>query len=406
MTALPRGTVTFLFSDIEGSTRLLTELGPLYETILDDQRRLLTEAVEDAGGHIVDRSGDAMFAAFERAQAAVAAAIAAQRAVGEHEWPAGAELRLRMGLHSGEPSVTGEGFVGLSVHKAARICAAGHGGQVLLSSTTCELAQDGLPPDVVLFDLGEHHLKDFSKPERITQLVIGSLPAVLTPIRTVEAQPDETAFAGQEEEVAAASEPAFATDVSPGAAAETRSGRQLVDRLIGWREGRWSRRGQRSSMEAAGMHLYAASRIAPDDALRTQTARLGGAVSKLARAVDDADKLLGARDRKALARRLAESYAAPLSEHAVETAEVLVHQISALDALADRRHEFNLASGELEPRLRAIPDQIFKARLDHATPPELSEKVTDLLVRIELLEASLANACSSVVAPQQAMHGR
>jgi class 3 adenylate cyclase len=146
--------VTFLFSDIEGSTRLLHELGPQYETLLDDQRRLLGEAIDAANGRVVDLSGDAVFAVFERAQDACAAAVNAQRAIAAHTWPEDVLPRLRMGLHTGEPSVTNERFVGLSVHKAARICAAGHGGQVLISAATRQLVQDGLPPDVALLDLG------------------------------------------------------------------------------------------------------------------------------------------------------------------------------------------------------------------------------------------------------------
>ncbi len=400
MATLPRGTVTFLFSDIEGSTRLLTDLGRAYETVLDDERRLLAETVEGVGGHIVDRAGDAIFAVFERAQDAIAAAVAAQRAIAAHAWPAGVELRLRMGLHSGEPLVTGDGFVGLSVHKAARICAAGHGGQVLMSSTTRELAEDGLPEDVVLLDLGDHMLKDFDRPERLTQVVIGSLQAVLQPIRTVDAQPEETPFAGQEEELAVASQAAIATDAPPVPAPAAPGGHQLVDRLMGWRETRSSRsrRGQRSAMEAAGMRLYASSRIAPSDELRTQMGKLGGAVAKLARIVSECDKLLADCDRKALSRGLADSYDAPVSERAVKAAGLLTRQIEAVDVLAERLREFDRASRKLEPRLAALSDRAFQARVDHSVPPELAEDVKELLEQIELLDGSLGEARETVAA--------
>ena len=397
MATLPRGTVTFLFSDIEGSTRLLTDLGRAYETVLDDERRLLTETVEDVG-HIVDRAGDAIFAAFERAQDALAAAVAAQRAIAAHAWPAGVELRLRMGLHSGEPLVTGDGFVGLSVHKAARICAAGHGGQVLMSSTTRELAEDGLPEDVVLLDLGDHLLKDFDRPERITQVVIGSLQAVLQPIRTVDAQPEETPFAGREQELVVASQAAIAIDAPPVPAPVAPGGHQLVDRLRGWRRSSRSRRGRRLAMEAAGMRLYASSRIAPSDELRTQMAKLGGAVAKLARIVGECDKLLAECDREALSRGLGDAYDAPVSERAVKSAELLTRQLEAVDVLAERLREFDHASRKLEPRLAAFPDRVFQARVDHAVPPDLAEDVKELLEQIELLDGSLGEARETVAA--------
>src|SRR5919108_2063183 len=160
MVELPSGTVTFLFTDIEGSTRLLRELGDAYEHVLTEHRQLLSAFFEEAGGQVVDMQGDAFFVAFRRAKDAVEAAVAAQRALAEHRWPAGGEPRVRMGIDTGEPSVVDEGFVGLPVHRAARICAAGHGGQILLSRTTRGLVEDALPRDVRLLDVGEHRLKD------------------------------------------------------------------------------------------------------------------------------------------------------------------------------------------------------------------------------------------------------
>src|ERR671936_1452122 len=157
--ALPGGTVTFLFTDIEGSTRLLQRLGERYAAVLEDHRRLLRAAIEGCGGHEVDTQGDACFVAFPRAVDAVEAAVAAQRAVAGHAWPEGAALRVRMALHTGEPTLAAGGYVGLDVHRAARLCAAGHGGQVLLSQPTRELVAQDLPAGVSLLDLGEHRLK-------------------------------------------------------------------------------------------------------------------------------------------------------------------------------------------------------------------------------------------------------
>jgi YVTN family beta-propeller protein len=181
---LPSGTVTFLFSDIEGSTRLLRMLGDSYRDVLEQHQRLLRKTFEDSNGQEIDTQGDSFFVAFARARDAVAAAVAAQRALASHQWPPGAELRVRIGLHTGEPTL-GEGrYVGLGVHRAARIMAAGHGGQVLLSNTTRELVEDELPEDVRLRDLGDQRLKDLDRPERIFQLEIDALPKDFPPLRT------------------------------------------------------------------------------------------------------------------------------------------------------------------------------------------------------------------------------
>src|SRR5919198_5769234 len=196
----PTGTVTFLFTDIEGSTRLLQQLRDRYGELLSTHARLLREAIEQFNGHEIDTQGDAFFAAFARARDAVAAAVAAQRALAAEPWPDGTAVRVRMGLHTGEPLVGGERYVGMGVHRGARICAAGHGGQVLLSNTTRELVEDELPDDVRLRDLGEHELKDLKRPERIFQLEVEGLPVTFPPLRTAK----ESAFEGREGELARA----------------------------------------------------------------------------------------------------------------------------------------------------------------------------------------------------------
>ena len=128
MASLPTGTVTFLFTDIEGSTRLLQELGDRYADVLGEHRRLLRGALQERGGQEVDSQGDAFFVAFQRAKDAVAAAVAAQQAVRQAPWPEGTTIRLRMGIHTGEPLRSAGGYVAMDVHRAARICDAGHGG--------------------------------------------------------------------------------------------------------------------------------------------------------------------------------------------------------------------------------------------------------------------------------------
>jgi predicted ATPase/class 3 adenylate cyclase len=177
MAELPSGTVTFLFSDVEGSTRLLARLRGRYADVLGEHHRLLRAAFEEHEGSEVHTEGDAFFVAFARASDAIAAAVSAQRSLASQRWPEGAEVRVRMGVHTGEAEVRLGDYVGLDVHRAARICAAGHGGQVLISSSTRELVADELPGDVALRDLGEHRLKDLDRPEHLFQLVVGDLPA-------------------------------------------------------------------------------------------------------------------------------------------------------------------------------------------------------------------------------------
>ena len=193
MRELPTGTVTFLFTDVEGSTRLLHELGDGYADALAEHRRALREAFRAHGGVEVDTQGDAFFYAFESAKGAVAAAQAGQEAI------AAGAIRVRMGLHTGEPQLTEEGYVGIDVHKGARICAAGHGGQVLLSQATRDLN------DVELKDLGPHRLKDLSAQERIYQLGRGDFPPLNTLYRTNLPVP-ATPFLGRERELAEVTE--------------------------------------------------------------------------------------------------------------------------------------------------------------------------------------------------------
>jgi len=205
MRDLPTGTVTFLFTDIEGSTRLLLRLGERYASVLEEHQQILRAVFEQAGGREIDTQGDAFFVAFGRAKDAASAALAGQRALIAHEWPDGEQVRVRMGLHTAEPVVGKERYVGLGVHRAARVCSAGHGGQILLSAATQELVADDLPPDAHLRDLGHHRLKDIDRPEHIFELFGDGLPVDFPPLKTIGAQPDEASpFSGREAELAAA----------------------------------------------------------------------------------------------------------------------------------------------------------------------------------------------------------
>ena len=186
MPQLPRGTVTFLFTDVESSTELTRRLGERYAGVLADSRRLLRDAVTQHEGVEVDTQGDGLFAAFERARDAILAAAAAQRSHAEHVWADNADVRLRMGLHTAEPHVWDEGYAGVGLTRAARICAAGHGGQVLLSRSTAGIVADDEFPGLNMRDLGAHRLKGLVWPEEIFELVIDGLAAEFPALDTLE----------------------------------------------------------------------------------------------------------------------------------------------------------------------------------------------------------------------------
>ena len=242
MRELPTGTVTLLFTDIEESTHLLEQLGDRYTDMLTECRHLLRAAFGRWNGHEVDTQGDAFFVAFARATDAISAAVTAQRALASHPWPQGVMVCVRMGLHTGEPTLSSEGYVGLDVHRAARIMSAGHGGQILLSQTTRELVEHALPNGVSLLDLGERRLKDLQHPSHLFQLVILGLPTDFPPLKTLDTQPNNlpiqpTPFIGREKEVAAIQHHLcreglrLLTLTGPGGTGKTRLGLQVAAEL-------------------------------------------------------------------------------------------------------------------------------------------------------------------------------
>ncbi len=237
MRELPAGTVTFLFTDIEGSTRLLGELGDGYADALAEHRRVLREAFERHNGVEVDTQGDAFFVAFARARDAVEAAADGQRLLGA------GPIRVRMGIHTGEPLRTEEGYVGMDLHRGARIAAAGHGGQVLVSQTAQQLIQDDLPGELALLDLGQHRLKDLSRPQQIFQLLVRGLERDFPPLASLENRPTNlppqaTPLIGRERELAEVVELMRNPDVrlltltGPGGAGKTRLALQAAADLL------------------------------------------------------------------------------------------------------------------------------------------------------------------------------
>jgi predicted ATPase/class 3 adenylate cyclase len=203
---LPVGTVTFLRTDVEGSMELARRLGPRWDATNGDHLRRITDAVLHRGGRIVRTEGDAVFAAFAEAGAAVAAAIDAQRALADHPWPDDALVRVRMGLHTGEAHLAGADYGGFEVNRAARVAAVGHGGQILLSGPTFELVADALPAGTSARELGRFVLKGVPRPERLVQLDVAGLPVDFPPVRAGRATTGNldrrlTSFLGRDREL-------------------------------------------------------------------------------------------------------------------------------------------------------------------------------------------------------------
>ncbi|MDD9207554.1 adenylate/guanylate cyclase domain-containing protein [Georgenia sp. 10Sc9-8] len=230
MSELPEGTITLLFSDIEGSTRLLARLGERYGEVLSTQRAVMRAAFAMHGGHEMGTEGDSFFVVFRTVGAAVRAAVQAQRALCAASWPDGVQVRVRMGVHTGEPTRHEDGYVGMDVHRAARVAAVAHGGQVVLTAATHRIAttQD----DVEALDLGEHRLKDIPGVERLHQLCAPGLPRTFPPLRSLGSRSTlplpPTAMVGRERELAevrcALAEPVggAVTLTGPGGVGKTR----------------------------------------------------------------------------------------------------------------------------------------------------------------------------------------
>jgi predicted ATPase/class 3 adenylate cyclase len=234
-------TTTLVFTDIEGSTRLLQQLGDAYGDALRDHHALVREAFTRHGGVEVDAMGDGFYFHFPSAREAVAATVDAQRALLAHAWPQGVQLRVRMGLHTGEPQQSAVGMIGLDVHRAARIGDAGHGGQVLVSRTARDLIGAELPAGVRLTDLGIHALKDLGEPQQLFQVVADGLPADFPPLRTLDARPNNlprrlSSFVGREQDLQQAREimrsAPLLTLTGPGGVGKTRFALQIALELL------------------------------------------------------------------------------------------------------------------------------------------------------------------------------
>jgi predicted ATPase/class 3 adenylate cyclase len=245
--ALPTGTVTFLFTDIEGSTRLVQALEGGFNEILDNHHRLLRDVFVSHGGVEVSTEGDAFFVVFSTPAAAVESVVAAQHALNERDWGEGIEVRVRMGLHTGTGTLLGDNYGGLDVHRAARIASAAHGGQVLLSDATRVLVEPSLGSSARAKDLGEHRLKDIERPEHLYQLCIDGLPSDFPPLRSLESRPNNlpispTTFVTRDRELKEIREllrgARLLSLTGPGGTGKTRLGLQAAtDALFDFKDG-------------------------------------------------------------------------------------------------------------------------------------------------------------------------
>ena len=246
---LPTGEVTFLFTDIEGSTRLAEHLGATFAEVLESHHRLLAGAVVAHRGVVINTQGDAFFAVFPVAADAVAAAVAAQQALAAEPWVGGAAVRVRMGMHSGEAVLAATDYVGLAVHRAARVAGLAYGGQVLVSEATRRLAVPDLPAGLAFDDLGRHRLKDLTEPEQIHQLVHPGLSRDFPALRSLDAFRHNlpvaaTSFVGRESEVAALGthldDARLVTLLGPGGSGKTRLALQMAaERVDRHADGVW-----------------------------------------------------------------------------------------------------------------------------------------------------------------------
>jgi predicted ATPase/class 3 adenylate cyclase len=247
MSSLPTGTVTFFFSDIEGSTRLIQQLGADYPEALLAHHQLLRKALAQHGGHELRTEGDSFFIVFGSAVDACCGAAEVQRLLAKHVWPSGAKLQVRIGLHTGEAVLAGNEYLGLEVHRAARIAAAAHGGQILISDTTRGLVQEALPSYISIRSLGAHRLKDLARAEQLYQLCVEGLVVDFPALRTAESTPNNlptqlTSFIGRDDEVREAKallgRARLLTLTGPGGTGKTRLSLQIAaDVLDGFPDG-------------------------------------------------------------------------------------------------------------------------------------------------------------------------
>jgi class 3 adenylate cyclase len=362
MSDLPRGTVTLLFTDIEASTQLLKTLGEGYERALSDHRVLLRRAFNLAGGQVVDRQGDSFFVVFRRAKDALTAAVEAQRALPSHPWPDGVRLRVRMGIHTGEPAVNDEGLTGLAVHRAARICSAASGEQVLVSSTTREVVEGELPAGTELRDLGTYALKDFDRPAHLFQVVADGLRESVSVVTGAnEAVGPPPAAGSDEHDVAGPQRRASRWPRGLGIRVTPSPG---ISRALDAMIPRPIRRRLGNDPIVIGSRIQSMSRLSPAPEFAAALRGLGGAVIQVARCHRDTQRTLQATDLRALRRRLDSLRSDPfLSKQEASLADHLAKKAEPIDELAKLRPVLRAEIVRVRGQAEELRDEVFRLRM-------------------------------------------
>jgi predicted ATPase/class 3 adenylate cyclase len=433
MAALPTGTVTFFFSDIEGSTRLLEVLGRDYSDLLERHRRITRDAFSRSAGVEMSTEGDSFFAVFPSAADAVAAAVVIQRAISVEEWPQAVTLRVRIGLHTGEARIADQDYVGLDVHRAARIMAAGHGGQIIISDATHALVERSLGDGIELRDLGQHRLRDLSAPERLFQVLAEGLPTDFPALRSLDATPNNlptqaSELVGREAELSAIGDHLASTSVrlltltGPGGIGKTRLALQAgADHMDAFPHGvyfvdlsavRDPAGALQAIVQAVGLKVSGEDRLRQAIAEQLQTRRLLLLLDNFEQvmpAADDVAALLSecpdlkvlVTSREALRVRGEQLFpVAPLSLPDSSLAGTTAHEASQYDAVRlfvqraqQARPSFQLtddnaaAVAEICARLDGLPlaIELAAASLKLFSPNELRDRLRS---RLELLRGA------------------
>jgi class 3 adenylate cyclase len=422
----PIRTTTLLFTDIEGSTRLLREAGDDYGALLEHHRRVVREAFADHNGREINTQGDSFFAAFDSAREGACAAVAIQRALAGSEWPFGRRVRLRIGIDTGEPSIDGE-YVGLVVHRAARICAAGNGGQVLLSSATRSVLGENEIPGTALLDLGNHFLRDFDDGEHLFQLLIDGLPADLRPPRSSQ-QPTVPGLHDDEvlNAVTAEATAAGPRSIEPSSARESRIMRvgQALPGVI------WSpavllgialvilglvytpwflvasvgvlvviaavKARRRQGAGSIASRVFALEGVSADPEVVGLLHEIGFLLMTARERLRMVGEYLSDHNPGTIARELKWQRATASTAAAASKLDSLARQSEALVALTNRSTALREEIQRFEPQVHEIRDELFEIRLGHRSRDDLVSQLqserTDLDVLLNGLRAQLTTA--------------
>jgi predicted ATPase/class 3 adenylate cyclase len=409
MPDLPAGTVTFLFTDIEGSTGLLRRLGDTdYRQLHADHHDLVRKSIAAHNGSEVDAQSESFFVSFPTARGAVNCAIAIQRAVSAHAWPDGTIVRVRIGVHTGEAIETPTGYVGVDVHRAARLCGSGYGGQILLSQTTYSLVRHDLTREVTVRDLGEHRLKDLQHPERIFQVVLPELPSEFPPLRSLSAVPNNlplqlTSFIGREREIAEIKrildDSRLLTLTGPGGCGKTRLALQAAAEMLDqFPNGIWLV--ELSALADPGL---VAGAVAKDLGLRQEPSDMTGALADYLRGrramiiLDGCEHLLAgcARLAEALLTRITELRILATSRQGLGIRGEMNYVIPSL-SLPEDGHVRTLDQLQGSEAAHLFLERVLMSRPDFVPTDALAPAIAQVVKRLDGIPLAIELAAARV----------